>query len=122
MKVGLKEKKNLGRSILLIILGLLPLTAITVITFVKFNINLETVPSLFVGLGIGLLVIPFFLVVTMYEGWNKKWYIWLGLILVVTLLFVIPFLNKGNFRENRSPMEEIPNGNGSSMMSVGMIN
>ncbi len=122
MKTGIKSKKSVGKIILTIILALLPLMAITIITFVECGIALGTIPSVLVGLGIGALVIPFFLVVTMYEGWNRKWYIWVVLLLVVALLFVIPFLNKGNGGENAPSMEGSPKGNARSMMVVGMIN
>ncbi|PHV69804.1 hypothetical protein CS063_13890 [Sporanaerobium hydrogeniformans] len=121
MKGEIKQKKHIGKAILGISLGLLPLIGVTVVTFLNFNLSI--LPSILIGVGIGILIIPFFLIMTAKEGWNKKWYIWVELIFVVVLLFVIPFLKRG---ANESmgpdnPMNSMPKERGGATISVGML-
>lgn len=88
---GAKSKRRVAVDIVIaVLLALIPITLCTVMMFLK--ISLSGLITFFVGSAIGLTIIPFMLFITKGEEWAKKWYVWLGIILTIIIIFTLPIL------------------------------
>lgn len=88
------KKVNMGKAILCIGLAMLPIAAAAVMTFMNFPFN--GLITFGVGTGIGLMLIPFMLVITSTDKWTKKWYIWVGMILTILIVLVLPMFKSNS--------------------------
>lgn len=94
-------KKIAGKVILSVVFALIPIILSGVMTFKDFP--LKGLYVFLIGLGIGLMLIPFMLTITSFENWSRRWYIWVTIVLVCVLVFAMPIFKKGAGADNMQP-------------------
>ncbi|MDF2614570.1 MAG: hypothetical protein K0S71_2356 [Clostridia bacterium] len=112
-----KPKGMVGKIIVCVVLALIPIILSGIMTF--FSLPLRGLYVFVIGTFIGLLTIPFMLYITKVESWTKKWYIWIGIIITIMLVIILPMFKNTGMSQMQDPMQ---NGQmqGNIMMEKGM--